>query len=257
MENTGIRQLPEEKLQEEASAGHVTGTETAENQPMSSEKEKPSFQQLIENEYRQEYEAAVSQRIQSAIQQRFRNHQDYKAKWEACQPVMEALKERYGDPAVQPEEMAARLREDAARLPMAQTDRSVKGAALRGHFTELIRQAGEMKRDFPDFDLMRELSHPVFLRLTAPGRGVSVKDAFYAVHGEELQRDSMRYTAQQVSERIAASVRAGASRPLENGMLRQNPVSMGVDIAHMDKKTREQYRQRIRSGETINFRDKI
>ena len=257
MENTEMRQLPEEQLQEEANAGNVTGAETAEEKPIDSEKERPSFQRLIENEYKQEYEAAVSQRIQAAIQQRFRNHQDYKAKWEAYQPVMDALRERYGDESVQPEAMAARLREDAVRLPAAQTAKNGRDAALRGHFTRLIRQAEEMRRAFPDFDLMRELSHPVFLRLTAPGRGVSVKDAFYAVHGEELQRDSMRYAAQQVSERIAASVRAGASRPVENGMQRQNPVAMGVDVAHMDKKTREAYRQRIRSGEMINFRDKI
>ncbi len=68
----------------------------------------------------------------------------------------------------------------------------------------------------------------------------------------------MQYAAQQAGQKIAASVRAGASRPMENGMSRQQtPVNMGVDIANMDKATREQYKKRIKNGELINFVDKI
>ena len=254
MENTDMRQLPQEMSQAETDAGNVTGEEESLEENGG---ERIPFQRLIENEYRQDYEAAVGQRIQAAIQQRFRNHQDYKTKWDAYQPVMDALKERYGGENVQPAEMAARLRAETAQSRKDPAESNARNMATRRHFENLTRQAEELKRDFPDFDLMREISNPAFLRLTAPGSRMSVKDAFYAVHGEEIQRDSMRYAAQRAGESIAASVRAGASRPLENGLQGQSAVTLGIDIAHMDKKTRQQYRQRIHSGEEINFRDKI
>lgn len=129
--------------------------------------------------------------------------------------------------------------------------------ALRRHFERLTREAEELKRVFPDFDLTRELRDPAFLRLTAPGTGVSVKDAFYALHGEDIQRESMRYAAQQAGRRIAASVRAGASRPVENGIQGPSPLVIGIDIRGLNKKQREEYRRRIHGGETINFRDRL
>ena len=141
--------------------------------------------------------------------------------------------------------------EQAAASPAQSAD------DLRQHFESLSRQGEALRGAFPGFDLMQEMRNPSFVRLTAPGTGVSVKDAFYALHGEEIQRDSMRYAARRAGERLAASVQAGASRPLENGMNQPGPVNLGVDIRGMDKKTREEYRRRIHSGETINFTDKV
>jgi hypothetical protein len=87
--------------------------------------------------------------------------------------------------------------------------------------------------------------------------GLSVKDAYYALHGEEIAQSGMRYAAQQAGQRIAASVQAGASRPRENGVQSPGPVNMAVDIRNMDKKTRAEYARRIRNGELINFVDKV
>ena len=210
--------------------------------------EKVPFRRLIEGEYKQEYEDAVSQRIQAAIQQRFRNQQDAKAQLEAYQPMLDAMKARY--------DLASRM-DSSTQTRESSAAAQRRDAALRQHFAGLSEQAKEMAQAFPDFDLMREMRDPRFLRMTAPGSGISVKDAFFAVHGEELQKDSMRYAAQRAGERIAASVQANASRPMENGMGNQRPVHLRVDIEHMDKKTREEYRRRIRNGEEINFRDKI
>ena len=146
---------------------------------------------------------------------------------------------------------------DAGTAEKGEEDGAQREAALRRHFDGLARQAEELRRTFPDFDLMREMRNPAFLRMTAPGTGVSVKDAFFAVHGEDIQRESMRYAAAQAGRRIAASVQAGASRPVENGIQAPAPVMIGVDIRGMNKKQREEYRRRIRSGEIINFSDRI
>ena len=138
----------------------------------------------------------------------------------------------------------------------AEDRKAQENAYWQNHFRNLAGQAEELKKTFPDFDLTREMMNPAFVRMTAPETGVSVKDAYYAVHGEEIQRESMMYAALQASRRIAASVQAGACRPVENGIQGACPVMIGVDIRGMSRKQREDYRRRIHSGETVNFRDR-
>ena len=183
-----------------------------------------AFQALIAGPYRREFEEEVRRRMQNGL-----HHT------------------QSGD--VQEADIDARMK---GAQGSAQRE-----AALRQHFARLTEQAEELKRTFPDFDLMREMQNPAFLRMTAPGTGMSVKDAFYAVHGEDIQRESMQYAAVQAGRRIAASVQAGASRPVENGIRGSAPVSIGFDIRGMNKKQREEYRRRIHNGEIINFRDKF
>ncbi len=157
------------------------------------------------------------------------------------------------------EAVNARVQEELKRVREAeagQEKETRKEAALRRHFARLTKEAEELKKTFPDFDLTREMKNPAFVRLTAPETGVSVKDAYYAIHGEDIQRESMMYAALQASRRIAASVQAGASRPVENGIQGSAPVVIGVDIRGMSKKQREEYRRRIHSGEIVNFRDR-
>ena len=181
------------------------------------------FQALIAGPYRREFEEAVSRRVQYELHR------------------MQADGTREAD--------------NGAGMKRNQANPQ-RDEALRRHFASLTRQGEELKQVFPDFDLMREMQNPAFVRMTAPGTGVSVKDAFYAVHGEDIQRESMQYAAAQAGRRIAASVQAGASRPVENGIQGAAPVTLGIDIRGMNKKQREEYRRRIHSGETINFRDK-
>ncbi len=153
-----------------------------------------------------------------------------------------------------------RVQEELKRIREAETGKETEPreeAALRQHFAKLTREAEELKKTFPDFDLVREMMNPAFVRMTAPETGVSVKDAFYAVHGEDIQRESMRYAALQACRRIAASVQAGAGRPVENGIQGSAPVMIGVDIRGMSKKQRQEYRRRIHNGEIINFRDRL
>ena len=182
------------------------------------------FQALIAGPYRSEFEEAVASRVQYELNRMQAN--------------------------------GPREAENSYRIKGGQ-ENTRRDAALRRHFADLIRQGEELKQIFPDFDLMTEMQNPAFVRMTAPGTGVSVKDAFYAVHGEDIQRASMQYAAAQAGRRIAASVQAGAARPVENGIQAASPVMIGVDIRGMNKKQREEYRRRIHSGEIINFRDKF
>ena len=148
-----------------------------------------------------------------------------------------------------------KLEAENARMKQAQQE-SQEDQALRQHFQRITNQAEELKGTFPSFDLMQEMKNPRFARMTSPQVGMSVKDAFYAIHGEEIQRQSMQYAAQQAGQRLAASVQAGASRPRENALGSNMPVQMGVDVAHMSKERRDEIRRRLHNGETgIDFRN--
>ena len=208
--------------QEAAAAGRREDRQ--EGQTPEQAERQADFQALITGPYRREFEEAVSRRVQYELH-RMRTAGTGEA------------------------DINSRMKGEQANAQ--------REAALRQHFARLNRQGEELKKTFPDFDLMREMQNPAFVRMTAPGTGVSVKDAFYAVHGEDIQRESMQYAAVQAGRRIAASVQAGASRPVENGIQAAAPVMIGVDIRGMNKKQREEYRRRIQNGEVINFRDKF
>ena len=61
---------------------------------------------------------------------------------------------------------------------------------LSGHFASLVAQAEALSRRLPDFDAEAAFADPAFLRLTAPGMGVGVEAAWYALHGPELRRSA-------------------------------------------------------------------
>jgi hypothetical protein len=266
----------------QASGGDVTGGMQA-GQAAEQTQQLTPFQQMIQGEGKAEYEQAVGQRVKQAIAQRFKNKKDMQEELNLSRAIMAELGKKY---QLDPKDVKGiytkmtddldQYREEADKLgytpeavrSMHKMAREVEQAkeneklaveelGRREHFLNLAKQGEELKKTFPSFDLMEELKNPRFLRMTSQNVGISVKDAFYAIHGEEIQKQTMQYTAQQAGQRIAASVQAGASRPVENGMQRQNPVNMGVDIAHMDKKTREEYRRRINNGEYINFTTKL
>jgi len=269
-----------------APAGSATGQDSGQSSQPTQQtgSERPTFQQLIEGEYKQEYEAAVGQRVQKSIQERFRNQRDAQAELREAAPILQELGTRFGlqgndyrgiytkltddlsqyqkeadEQGTTPEIIRKmhRLEADARRAQEAERA-SVQGMQIRQHAMRIAKQAEELQQQFPGFDLNAELANPRFVRMTSPGVGLSVKDAFWAIHGAELQKNSMLYAAQQAGQRIAASVQAGASRPAENGMQRsQGPVQVGVDIQHMSKAERAKYRERIKNGETINFYDKV
>lgn len=266
----------------QASGGDVTGGMQA-GQAAEQTQQLTPFQQMIQGEGKAEYEQAVGQRVQQAIAQRFKNQKDMQEELNQSRAIMAELGKKYQlDPkdvkgiytkmtddldqyreeadqkGMTPEAVRTMHRlETEAQRAREEAAQATEQMRTQQHFRSLAEQAEQLKQTFPSFDLMKELENPRFLRMTSPQVGISVKDAFYAIHGEEIQKQTMQYTAQQAGQRIAASVQAGASRPVENGMQRQNPVNMGVDIAHMDKKTRAEYARRIKNGELIDFATKF
>ena len=129
--------------------------------------------------------------------------------------------------------------------------RTLEEQKFQNHIMKLEQQGEALKQVFPNFDLRNELRNPVFARMTSPNVGISVEDAYYAIHRNEIQKASMQVTAQKVKQKISNSIQAGSRRPNENGTSGQAPSVTTFDYARASREQREALKKRIRSGEKI------
>ena len=139
---------------------------------------------------------------------------------------------------------------DTARQQQ-QEARTLEEQKIQQHFAKLEQQAEAMKQVFPNFDLRTELQNPVFVRMTSPNVGLSVEDAYYACHRQELQTAAMQVTAQKTAQKISNAIQSGSRRPNENGTSGQAPSVTTFDYRGMSPEQRKAFKDRIRSGEKI------
>lgn len=137
-------------------------------------------------------------------------------------------------------------RETARRK--AEEARTIEQQKIQNHIAKLQQQGEAMKSVFPQFDLATELRNPAFARMTSPNVGISVEDAYYAIHRKEIQTAAMQVTAQQTAQKMANAIRSGQSRPVENGTSAQAPSVTSFDYAHASREQREALKRQIREA---------
>ena len=96
------------------------------------------------------------------------------------------------------------------------------------HLKALLAEAESLRDTVPDFDLLRELEDPALLRMTAPGSGISLADAYYARHRREREEAAARRSLEAVSRSL--QTRGGRPRELREttpgARFSQNPAAM-------------------------------
>jgi len=135
---------------------------------------------------------------------------------------------------------------DTARQKKAE-ELSIQEQKIRNHFTGLEQQALEMKKIVPNFDLQTELKNPAFLRMTSPNVGISVRDAYYAVHHDEMQAAAMQATAKATAQNISNNIQARQRRPDENGISGQAPSATTFDYSKASREQREAFKKDLRA----------
>lgn len=132
---------------------------------------------------------------------------------------------------------------------------SMQEQKIRNHFASLENQAKEMQKIIPNFDLQTELKNPAFLRMTSPNIGISVRDAYYAVHHDEMQAAAMQATAKATAQNISQNIQARQRRPDENGISGQAPSATTFDYSKASPAQREAFkkdlRERLARGEKV------
>ena len=115
-----------------------------------------------------------------------------------------------------------------------------EGEPIRAHLENLVEQSQRFRQSMPEFDLRNELRDPMFARLTSPLVGLSVEDAYYALHRRQMQQQAARITAAGLSR----SIQAGRMRPEENHSQAASLNSFNYGAA--SKQQREELKKEIR-----------
>lgn len=260
-----------------AAAPSQTATGTEEAADTKDEGKRPSFKDLIEGEYKDEY----GEHVQNVIRSRFKVNAENEEKLGKMAPIMEMLGKKYNidptdidqiakvvgdDDSLYEEEAiergmsieslkAVKQMERENEQLKAREQQSIAEQRMRQHFNALAQQADAAKKFYPNLDLRTEMQNPTFARLTSPGVGVDVRTAYEVVHRDEMRGAEMQFAAQKSAERMANAIRSGSMRPVENG-LQGSQGSGGVvkaDPKSLTKADREEIRRRVRLGEKIIF----
>lgn len=137
-------------------------------------------------------------------------------------------------------------RADARRQQLEQ--KTLEEQRQMEHFEKLDRQAQDLKKVFPNFDMATELKNPTFARLIHPTIGMSVEDAYHAVHRREIQAATMQITEQKTMEKVSSAIQAGSRRPVELGTSSQAPSTSTFDYRNATKEQRDAIKRQIHSA---------
>ena len=216
-----------------------------------------------------------NKQMQATVQSRLRSAKGAEAALGKLTPALELLARKHGlDPAAMDYDALAKAISDdesyyedkalemgvsvetAKKIDQQERDtarqqrqeaQNLEQQKIQQHFQKLQQQGEEMKKVFPNFDLRQELRNPAFVRMTSPNVGISVEDAYYAIHRKELQTAAMQVTAQKTAQKVSNAIQAGTRRPAENGITGQAPSVTNFDYRAASKAERQALKDHIRS----------
>ncbi len=125
-------------------------------------------------------------------------------------------------------------------------------ARLRNRISGWLKESGEIKELYPDFDLRNELrSSRLFAQLVLAG--APVKASYEVVHKDEIISGAMAYTADKVRQQVVKNIEAKGSRPLENGISSESAVMTAVDVNALTAKDIHRILKQVENGASIKF----
>lgn len=161
-----------------------------------------------------------------------------------------------------PVETAEQVRqapEETVQAPETAAEATAVDAGLvRRHWAQVdriyagwMRQAEQVKRLFPEFDLASEMKNPGFAKLIRAG--VDIPTAYQVLHGSEILPAAMEYAARTVEQRMADAMRSGMGRPAENGIRGGGAVMAGGTVAAMTRQDYDRICRMVERGERVTF----
>lgn len=186
-----------------------------------------------------------SAQLQNLVRSRLKNAKQAQEDLAVLSPVLEAVAKSCG---TDPGDYPGLVRAVADRQTKVSETARQQEQAVQEHFYSLQQQADRLRRKYPGFDLQRELQNPAFARLTAPHVGVSLEDAYYTVHRNQIESAALRVAARRTADRISGAIRAGSLRPVENGTSGAAPSVTAFDYRNASPAQREALKARIRKA---------
>ena len=250
---------------------------TGETEQAAAAETKASFEDLIKGEYKEDYDKAV----QKIVRQRFSKAKANEEKLGKMTPIMQALASKYGVDAEDIDSIAKYVGEDDAlyeeaaykagltveqykhlsvieaenqRLK-AEREANEERRAANEWYEQKVQEADQLKAEFPDFDLDSMLQDQRFVNLIHPRNpyAVPMREAYLAMHMDQILPGAMEQTAKQVAKKTADTIRQRGARPVEGGMSGQAASKVHVDVSKLTNDEIADYARRAMLGERINF----
>jgi len=186
-----------------------------------------------------EYKSAYDRQVQAIVQKRLRGRAEAEERLGRLAPVLEAIGRRYG---TGDDLLLCDLEELAQTILCGESraERERRCAGIREHLAALLEQERAMRELYPGFDLQREMEDRQFIRLTAPETGLTLEQAYCALHHRQLGEETARRSLKAATD----TVKAGRMRPREHPG-GQAASSRKSDPRSMSREEREELKKRI------------
>lgn len=235
------------------------------------------FKSLMKGQFRK----VVDKHTRGVVENRLKGAMETIARYEALNPSLELLAQRYGTTTDNPE-FAAILNKAIEDDDAFFTEEAEK----RGVSVDTMRQISKMERDnaamkkaiaeqesqrradalmqgwmaeaeklrevYPSFDLQAEIRNPDFVELMKLPI-FNLRSAYEFIHKDELQAAASQVVAQQVEQRIANRVASNANLPVENGVASASAAVSVRDVNSLSKQERDDIIRRVMAGEKVTL----
>ena len=246
---------------------------------------KPTFQELIEGDYKDDF----SKTMQGIVQKRLKTAKDAEDRLSRLAPALQIVAEKYGldftdvstadpDALIQALEQDRSLYEEEAyregvsvehymrtkqlerqvAAANAQKAQQAEEAKMREQYARLQEQADAFRQKVPAFNLAAEMQNETFARMVVTG--FPVENAYYAIHYAEVEaqrqqqtQEQLRTVAQTAQQQAAIAIRSGQRRPTENGISNTPATSTKPDPRSLSLAEIREIKRRAARGETIQF----
>lgn len=212
------------------------------------------------------------------VKDRLKNSKQAETQMQKLAPILTAMAEKYGKGADDIDGIVAAYTDDdslyeaeamerglpvsvvkqirqleadkQARDQQAQQDEQTR--MIQQHIQKMATDFETVRAVFPQADLRTELQNPAFARLTSPEVGVSVNDAYWLIHRNEIEPQAMQIAAQMTQQKMSRAIQSGMSRPTENGSKATTPgLDIRDDPSKWSKQDRDEVKRRARMGEKV------
>lgn len=265
----------EQKATAEASGNQKEQAAAADDDPPAEEEKKAetSPRRMTWDEIMADPE--YNKAMQNTMQQRLRSVKGQEEAMQKLTPALEMLMKKHGMDPAKPdyEALAAKIMDDdslyedkameldvdtSIAKKLTQQDMelnryrrqetvNLEQQKVQQHFQGLEQQAEALRKQFPGFDLRKELQNPAFARMCSPNSGISVEDAYYAVHRKDIQNAQAQVIASGVASQMSNAIKANSMRPNESGAGKAPSVTH-FDYRKASKAERNDLKKRIRSA---------
>ena len=230
--------------------------------------ERKSFEELVKGDYKDEAKAYMDKAFSRRMGKMRETNDGLSAENAKMRQILEMSNIRYGlDPASATflDDFAAKVQddtklyedealeagmkvEDYIKLKKAESiieqnkrveaDREAN-EMIQNHIQKISDEAKQLVTEFPNFDLEAEFQNEKFRKLIDPpelgGSGISVRDAFFAVHHNEIMKSYAQAAASQATEQVANAIANNKTRPSENGLSKRAPATVKDDPSKFTK----------------------